>query len=91
MTRKPAGPMAEKTKAWLKKHEQGINMGEAGIHVGRFAKSFAQIKQNARNAKTAASVAPAKPKTYDDIETKLTHGAHAYTERERERERGWTR
>jgi len=32
--------MAEKAKALLKKQEQGINMGAARLHLGRFAKSF---------------------------------------------------
>ena len=41
---KPEGPMAEKAKALLKKREQGVNMGEARLHLGRFAKSFAQVK-----------------------------------------------
>ena len=72
MTRKPEGPMADRAKALLKKQEQGINMGEARIHLGRFAKNFAQVKQKARNAEQAASVPPPpKQKTYDDIEKEL--------------------
>ncbi len=71
MTRKPEGPMADKAKALLKKQEQGINMGEARIHLGRFAKRFAQVKQKARNAEKAASVPPPKQKTYDDIEKEI--------------------
>ena len=50
MSRKPEGPMAEKAKALLRKQGQGINMGEARIHLGRFAKSFAQAKQKAKNS-----------------------------------------
>ena len=66
MTPKPEGPMTEKAKALLRKQEQGINMGEARIHLGRFAKSFAQVKQKAKNAEKAASVPPPpKQKTYD--------------------------
>ena len=72
MTRKPEGPMAEKAKALLKKQEQGINMGEARIHLGRFAKSFAQVNQKSRNAEQAASVPPPrKQKTHDDIEKEI--------------------
>jgi len=72
MTRKPEGPMAENAKALLRKQEQGINMGEARIHLGRFAKSFAQVKQKARNSEKAASVPPPpKQKTYDDIEKEV--------------------
>jgi len=71
MSRKPEGPMAEKAKALLRKQEQGINMGEARIHLGRFAKSFAQVKQKARNAEKATSVPPPKHKTYDDIEKEV--------------------
>jgi len=72
MTRKPEGPMAEKAKALLKKQEQGINMGEARIHLGRFAKSFAQVNQKSRSAEQAASVPPPrKQKTYDDIEKEI--------------------
>ena len=67
MARKPEGPMADRAKALLRKQEQGINMGEARIHLGRFAKTFAQVKQKARNAEKAASVPPPKQKTYDDI------------------------
>ena len=77
MTRKPEGPMAEKAKALLKKQEQGINMGEARIHLGRFAKNFAQVaKQKSRNAEKAASVPPPpKQKTYDDIEKEIDEAA----------------
>ena len=71
MTRKPEGPMADKAKALLKKQEQGINMGELRIHLGRFAKNFAQVQQKARNAEKAASVPPPKHKTYDDIEKEI--------------------
>jgi len=72
MTRKPEGPMAEKAKALLRKQEQGINMGETRIHLGRFAKSFAQVKQKAKNSEKAASVPPPpKQKTYDDIEKEV--------------------
>ena len=71
MTRKPKGPMADKAMALLKKQEQGINMGESRIHLGRFAKSFAQVQQKAKNAEKAASVPPPKHKTYDDIEKEL--------------------
>ena len=71
MTRKPEGPMAEKAKALLRKQEQGISMGETRIHLGRFAKNFAQIKQKAKNAEKAASVPPPKHKTYDDIEKEV--------------------
>ena len=60
--------MAEKAKALLQKQQQGINMGESKIHLGRFAKNFAQVKQKARNAEMAAGVPPPpKQKTYDDI------------------------
>ena len=69
---KPEGPMAEKAKALLRKQQQGINMGESEIHLGRFAKNFAQVKQKARNAEKAASVPPPpKQKTYDDIEKEV--------------------
>jgi len=71
LTRKPEGPMADKAKALLKKQEQGINMGESRIHLGRFAKNFAQVQQKARNAEKAASVPPPKHKTYDDIEKEI--------------------
>ena len=72
MTRKPRGPMADRANALLKKQEQGINMGESRIHLGRFAKSFAQVKQKAKNAEKAASVPPPqKHKTYDDIEKEV--------------------
>ena len=69
---KPEGPMAEKAKALLRKQEHGINMGEARVHLGRFAKSFAQVKQKAKNAEQAASVPPPpKPKTYTEIEKEV--------------------
>jgi len=72
MTRKPEGPMADRAKALLKKQEQGVNMGEARIHLGRFAKNFAQVQQKARNAEKAASVPPPqKHKAYDDIEKEI--------------------
>ena len=71
MTRKPEGPMADKAKALLKKQEKGINMGEARIHLGRFAKSFQQVQQKAKNAEKSASVPPPRPKTYDDIEKEV--------------------
>ena len=71
MTRKPEGPMADEAKALSKKQEQGINMGESRIHLGRFAKNFAQVQQKARNAEKAASVPPPKHKTYDDIEKEI--------------------
>ena len=71
MTRKPVGPMGDKAKALLKKQEKGINLGEARIHLGRFAKSFAQVKQKAKNAEKSASVPPPKPKSYDDIEKEV--------------------
>ena len=64
--------MAGKAKALLRKQEQDINMGEAGIHLGKFAKSFAQVKQKAKNAEKAASVPPPpKQNTYDDIEKEV--------------------
>ena len=64
--------MAENAKALLRKQEQGINMGEARIHLGRFAMNVAQVKQKARNAEKAASVPPPpKQKTYDDIEKEV--------------------
>jgi hypothetical protein len=51
-------------------------MGEARIHLGRFAKGFAQVaKQKARNAEKAASVPPPKQKTYDDIEKEIDEAA----------------
>ena len=68
---KPEGPMAEKAKALLRKQEHGINMGEARVHLGRFAKSFAQVKQKAKNEEKASSVPPPKPRTYDDIEKEV--------------------
>ena len=72
MTRKPEGPMADRAKALLKKQEQGINMGEARIHLGRFAKTFAQVRQKAKNSEKAASLPPPpKQKTYDDIEREV--------------------
>ena len=71
MTRKPEGPMADRAKALLKKQEHGINMGESRIHLGRFAKNFAQVQQKARNAEKAASVPPPKHKTYNDIEKEI--------------------
>ena len=72
MSRKPEGPMADKAKALLKKHEQGVVIGETKIHLGRFAKNFAQVKQKARNAERASSVPPApKQKSYDDIEKEV--------------------
>jgi len=72
MARKPEGPMAVRAKALLKKQEHGVTMGESKIHLGRFAKNFAQVKQKARNAEQAASVPPPpKQKTYDDIEKEV--------------------
>ena len=72
MARKPEGPMADRAKALLKKQEHGVTMGESKIHLGRFAKNFAQVKQKARNAEQAASVPPPpKQKTYDDIEKEV--------------------
>ena len=71
MARKPEGPLADRAKALLKKHEQGVKMGESRIHLGRFAKNFAQVQQKAKNAEKAASVPPPKPKTYDDIEKEI--------------------
>jgi len=69
-TRKP--PMADKAKALLRKQEQGISMGEARIHLGRFAKNLARVRQEAKNAEKAASVPPPpKQKTYDDIEKEI--------------------
>ena len=47
MARKPEGPMADRAKALLKKQEHGVTMGESKIHLGRFAKNFAQVKQKA--------------------------------------------
>jgi hypothetical protein len=69
--------MAEKAKTLLKKQEQGVNMGETRIHLGRFAKNFAQVaKQKSRNAEKAASVPPPpKQKTYDDIEKEIDEAA----------------
>jgi len=71
MARKPEGPMADRAKALLKKQEHGVTMGESRIHLGRFAKNFAQVKQKAKNAEKAASVPPPKQKTYDDIEKEV--------------------
>ena len=71
MARKPEGPMADRAKSLLKKQEQGVKMGESRIHLGRFAKNFAQVQQKATNAEKAASVPPPKPKTYDDIEKEI--------------------
>ena len=71
MIRKPEGPMADRAKALLKKQAHGVTMGETRIHLGRFAKNFAQVNQKARNAEKAASVPPPKQKTYDDIEKEL--------------------
>ena len=72
MTRKPEGPMADRARALLRKQEQGINMGESRIHLGRFAKNFAQVKQKAKNVEKSASVPPPpKQKTYDDIEKEM--------------------
>ena len=68
---KPEGPMAQKAKELLKKQENGVAMGETRLHLGRFAKSFAQVKQKARNAEKASSVPPPKQKTYDDIEKEV--------------------
>ena len=74
---KPEGPMAEKAKALLRKQEHGINMGEARVYSGRFAKSFAQVKQKAKNAEKASSVPPPKPRTYDDIEKEVASSTEA--------------
>jgi hypothetical protein len=72
MARKPEGPMADRAKALLKKQGHGVTMGESKIHLGRFAKNFAQVKQKARNAEQAASVPPPpKQKTYDEIEKEV--------------------
>ena len=72
MARKPEGPMADRAKALLKKQEHGVTMGESKIHLGRFAKNFAHVKQKARNAEQAASVPPPpKQKTYDEIEKEV--------------------
>ena len=69
---KPEGPMAETAKALFKKQQKGVNMGEARVHLGRFAKNFAAVKQKAINAERAASVPPPpKVKTYDDIEKEI--------------------
>ena len=79
MSRKPEGAMAGKAKEILKKLDRGKNMGEARLHLGRFAKSFAEVKQKARN--TAASVPPPpKPKTYDDIEQEIQDVVHDPTD-----------
>ena len=72
MARKLEGPMADRAKALLKKQEHGVTMGESKIHLGRFSKNFAQVKQKARNAEQAASVPPPpKRKTYDEIEKEV--------------------
>ncbi len=63
--------MADKAKALLKKQEQGVNMGESRIILGKFAKSVQQVRQQAKNAEKAASVPPPKPRTYDDIEKEV--------------------
>ena len=64
--------MADRAKALLKKQEHGVNMGESRIHLGRFAKNFAQVQQKARNTEKAASVPPPqKHKSYDDIEKEI--------------------
>ena len=74
---KPEGSMAEKAKALLRKQEHGINMGEARVYLGRFAKSFAQVKQKAKNAEKASSVPPPKSRTYDDIEKEVASSTEA--------------
>ena len=71
LTRKPEGPLADKAKALLKKQEQGVNMGESRIILGKFAKSIQQVRQKAKNAEKAASVPPPKPRSYDDIEKEV--------------------
>ena len=64
--------MADKAKALLKKQEQGVNMGESRILLGKFAKSVQQVRQKAKNAEKAHSVpAPPKQRTYDDIEKEV--------------------
>ena len=63
--------MADKAKALLKKQEQGVNMGESRILLGKFAKSVQQVRQKAKNAEKAASVPPPKPRSYDDIEKEV--------------------
>jgi hypothetical protein len=63
--------MADKAKALLKKQEQGVNMGESRIILGKFAKSIQQVRQKAKNAEKAASVPPPKPRSYDDIEKEV--------------------
>ena len=64
--------MADRAKALLKKQEQGVKMGESRVHLGRFAKNFAQVQQKARNAEKAASVPPPqKHKSCDDIEKEI--------------------
>ena len=81
MSRKPEGPMAGKAKEILKKLDRGKNMGEARIHLGRFAKSFAEVKQKAKNAEKAASVPPPpKQRTYDDIEKEVEEVVHDPTD-----------
>ncbi len=59
---KPEGPMAEKAKALLKKREQGVNMGEARLHLGRFAKSFAQVKQKTNMQRKQQAVPHPNPR-----------------------------
>ena len=73
MARKPEGPMADRAKALLKKQEHGVTMGESKIHLGKFAKNFAQVvKQKGKNIEKATSVPPPpKQKTYDDIEKEI--------------------
>ena len=81
MSRKPEGPMAGKAKEILKKLDRGKNMGEARLHLGRFAKSFAEVKQKARNTEKAASVPPPpKQRTYDDIEKEVEEVVHDPTD-----------
>ena len=72
-TRKPEGPMANRAKALLKKQEHGVTIGETKIHLGKFAKNFAQVvKQKGKNIEKATSVPPPpKQKTYDDIEKEI--------------------
>ena len=53
--------MADRAKALLKKQEHGVSMGESRIHLGRFAKNFAQVKQKAKNAETNCKCASAAP------------------------------
>jgi len=78
---KSEGPMVQKAKALLKKQENGVAMGEARVHLGRFAKSFAEVKQKAKNAEKAASVPPPpKQRTYDDIEKEVEEVVHDPTD-----------